>query len=208
MKTIGQIIEFARVKKKLSFKKLEEVTKIKAAFIESIEKEKWSDLPTFPTVSGFVKSISAPLGLNEKMAIAVLKRDYPPKKLNINPKPDAFSRFTWSPKLTFAIGTIVVIFIVLSYLGFQYFKFISPPGLTVDSPKENQIVNGDSVPVFGLTDSDVKITVNNQPVLVDADGKFSTSIGVTLTTKEIDIIATSRSGKINEIKRKILVTNN
>ena len=205
MKTIGQIINFARVKKKLSLRKLEEETKIKATFIDSIEKEKWNDLPAFPTISGFVKSISAPLGIDEKMAIAVLKRDYPPKKFNINPKPDVPSRFIWSPKLTFIIGTSVIVLIVLSYLGYQYLRFVSPPGLTVESPKENQIVSGNSVQVFGTTDSDVKITVNNQPVLVDQDGKFSTNIGIADTTKEVDIVATSRSGKEREISRKITV---
>ena len=47
MKTIGQIIGDARAKKRLSFKRLEEITKIKAVFIESIEKEKWQSLPPF-----------------------------------------------------------------------------------------------------------------------------------------------------------------
>ena len=205
MNTIGKIIKDARVKKKLSFKKLEEATKIRASFIESIEKESWNLLPTFTTVLGFVKSISASLNIDEHMAIAVLKRDYPPKKLNINPKPDVFSRFTWSPKLTFAIGTIVVILIVLGYIGFQYAKFISPPDLAVDSPKENQIVDGNSVLVFGSTDSDVKIEVNNQPVLVDTEGKFSVNLGVASTTKEVVIKAISRSGKERVISRKITV---
>jgi cytoskeletal protein RodZ len=205
MNTIGQIIKIARVKKKLSFKKLEEITKIKASFIESIENEKWNNLPAFPTVSGFVKSISAPLGINERMTTAILKRDYPPKKLNINPKPNIPARFTWSPKLTFAVGTAAIILIVLGYLGFQYLRFISPPGLTVDSPKENQIVSGNSVTVFGSTDPDVKITVNDQPVLVDQDGKFSVDIGITQSTNGIDIVAVSRSGKERTVSRKITV---
>lgn len=205
MNTIGQIIKSARVKKKLSFKKLEEITKIRASFIESIEEEKWDSLPTFATVLGFVKSVSTALGINEHMAIAVLKRDYPPKKLNINPKPDVFSRFIWSPKLTFIVGVVAIVLIVLGYIGFQYVKFISPPDLSLESPKENQVVDGISVLVFGSTDSDVKIEVNNQPVLVDTDGKFSVSLGVVSTTKEIIVKAISRSGKERIILRKITV---
>lgn len=205
MKTFGQIIGDARAKKRLSYKKLEEITKIKAVFIEAIEKEKWQALPPFPIVLGFVKSISSPLELNEKMATAVLKRDYPPKRLNINPKPDMASRFSWSPKLTFAIGIGMAVVAILGYLGFQYSRFVSPPDLTVDSPKDGQEVSGNSVTVFGTTDSDAKITVNNQPVLVDQDGKFSVSIGVAQTTKEIVIDAISRSGKERVISRKITV---
>ena len=203
MKSIGQILHDARIAKNISIKKLEDVTKIKASFIESIEKEKWNSLPTFSIILGFVKTLSSALNVDPKMSVAILKRDYPPKKLNINPKPDVSSKFVWQPKFTFAIGIGVVIFIILGYLGFQYKNFVSPPHLSVDSPKENQVISGDSVLVFGTTDQDVKITVDNQPVLVGDDGKFSTSIGITEMTNEIDIIATSRSGKINEVKRKI-----
>jgi cytoskeletal protein RodZ len=208
MNTIGQIINTARVKKKLSFKKLEEITKIKAVFIQSIEEEKWNILPSFPTVLGFVKTLSTTLDMDPIMAVAVLKRDYPPKKTSINPKPDVLSKFSWNPKFTFVVGIITVILIVLGYLGYQYSKFISPPNLTVESPKENQIINGIIIPVFGSTDSDVKITVNNQPVLVNSDGKFSVNLDVGENTKEIVIIATNRSGKNTTIRRTINVQPN
>ena len=60
MKTIGQILKNARVKKKYSLAKLEDLTKIRKEFIDSIEKEDWENLPAFPTIFGFVKSVSAP----------------------------------------------------------------------------------------------------------------------------------------------------
>lgn len=205
MRTIGQIIKTARIEKRLSIKKLEEVTKIKSTFIESIEKENWHDLPSFTTVLGFVKSISAALKIDEKVAVATLKRDYPPNKLNINPKPDAVSRFSWSPKLTFILGISVVILSILGYLTFQYIRFISPPPVTVESPIDGQKVIGNFLMVFGTTEPDAKVTVDNQPVLVSDDGKFSTTIGVTAETSEIVIIASSRSGKERTISRKITV---
>lgn len=205
MKTIGQIIENARKEKRYTFQKLEEITKIKSSFIESIENEKWQNLPSFPTILGFVKSVSQALDIDEKMAVAVLKRDYPPKKLNINPKPDISARPAWNPRLTFILGIGLVIILILGYLGFQYKKFISPPNVTVESPTEGQIIDGNSVLVFGLTDMDVKITVDNQPVLVDEDGKFSTNVEILPTTKEITIKAVSRSGKETTVTRKINV---
>ncbi len=205
MKTIGQILKDARVRKNYSVKKIEEITKIKSNFIELIEKEKWGSLPSFPTVLGFVKSLATSLSIDENMAVAVLKRDYPPKALNINPKPDVASRFTWSPRLTFAVGIVLVMLFVFGYLIFQYVGFVSPPRLSIDSPKENQTVEGRSVLVFGSTETDAKITVNNQPVLVDGSGKFTVSIGVAPETKEIIIKAISRSGKETEVKRKIEV---
>lgn len=205
MKTIGQILKDARIKKKYSLNRVEEITKIKKQFIDLIEKQRWSSLPPFPTVFGFVSSLSTSLGIDEKMAVAVLRRDYPPKKLSINPKPDMASKFSWNPKLTFAIGIATVLILIFGYLGFIYTKFISSPDLKIESPKEGQIVSGREVLVFGSTGSDAKIEVNNQPVLVDENGKFSVNIEVTAETKEIVVRAISRSGKTTEIKRTVKV---
>jgi cytoskeletal protein RodZ len=205
MKTIGQILKDARAGRNYSLDRVEEKTKIKKGFVDAIEKGSWDSLPPFPTVLGFVKSLASTLGVNEKMAVAVLKRDYPPKKLNINPKPDVSSKFAWSPSLTFLIGIICVGIVIFGYLIFQYIKFVSPPGLTVDSPKEGQEVTAGSVAVFGSTDSDSKITVNNSPVLVDENGKFSINVQVVSETKDVVVKATSRSGKTTTVSRKIEV---
>lgn len=205
MKTIGQILKEARIQRDYSLHYIGEKTKIKKNFIEAIENQNWQALPAFPTVLGFVKSISAVIGVDEKTATATLKRDYPPQKLRINPKPDVSSKFFWSPKLTFTLGIIGVLVVVFGYLIFQYVGFISPPKLNVESPKEGQTIVGNSVLVFGSTNGDAKITVNNQPVIVADDGKFSVNIEITPDTNEIDVVALSRSGKMTEVKRKIEV---
>lgn len=205
MKTIGQILKDARARKKYSLKKLEDLTKIKSDFIDAIEKENWEVLPPFPTVLGFVKSIANTLQINAKSAVAVLKRDYPPKKESMNPKPDISSKFVWSPKLTFIVGVGIVIAGILGYLIFQYTRFVSPPFLKVDSPKEEEVVSSRVVTISGATDSDAKVTANNQPVLVDQDGKFSATLEVNSETKEVTIKSISRSGKETVIYRKITV---
>lgn len=203
MKTVGEIIRSQRIRKKYSFKDLERLTKIKGNFIDLIEREKWESLPPFPTVLGFVKSLSGVLDLNEKVATALLKRDYPPRNFNINPKQEIKPKFSWNPKLTFLISVLLVALGVFGYIGFQYYHFVSPPALYVESPKQNQVVATGSVLVFGSTDSDAKITVNSQPILVSDDGTFSVDLQVAEGTKEIDIVATSRSGKTTVVSRKI-----
>jgi cytoskeletal protein RodZ len=206
MKKIGQLLKEAREQKGYSLIKLENITKIKLSFIELIEKEEWNKLPAFSTVLGFVKNISTTLDIDEKMAVAILKRDYPPKKLNINPKPDISSKFLWSPKITFIIGVSAIVVLFFGYLIFQYVRFISPPRLNVESPKQGQTISGNSVLVFGSTDVDSKLMINNQPVLIDDDGKFSVTLNIVPETKEIDVVATSRSGKMTEVKRDITWT--
>jgi len=109
MKTVGEILRQARERKKYSFKKVQSKTKIKKEFIEAIERSNWTALPDFPVVLGFVKNLASFLGVNSRMAEALFKRDYPPKKLFINPKPDVENKFSWTPKYTFWSGILIVI---------------------------------------------------------------------------------------------------
>jgi cytoskeletal protein RodZ len=204
MKTIGGAIKEARTRKKYSLSKLEEVTKIKKDFISALEKEDWGSLPEFPVLSGFVKSIAGALGAGEKSLLALLRRDYPPKALSINPKPDVGDKFVWSPKLTFAVGVGVIMVLVLGYLGIQYKKFISPPSLSVLEPKEEQIVKERRVRVTGKTDGDAIVKINNQPVLLDSEGNFEAEIEIFEGTDEIVVKAQSRAGKETVVRRKII----
>ncbi len=203
MQTIGEVLKEARLKKRYSRAKLEDKTKIKEEFIKAIEEGNWQALPDFSVVLGFVKSIAQFLGANEKRAVALLRRDYPPKKVSLNPKPDFSKRLIWSPKLTFLLGAVVTLAVILGYLGFQYWHFISGPMLTVYEPKEDVLIQQRLVKVSGKTDTEASIKVNNQPVLVQDDGKFVTEIEVFKGTDKIEIRAISRSGKETSIQRRI-----
>jgi len=203
MKTVGETLKEARVKKRYSKKKIAKITKIKEEFVEAIEGQNWDKLPEFAVVQGFVKSIAHALGLADKQAVALLRRDYPPKEVSVNPKPDVGEKFRWSPKTTFLLGVGMIILFVLSYLGFEYFKFISPPRLEVIKPEENMQVENDVVNVEGKTDADATIKINNQPVIVEEDGTFSAEIEISQNTEEIVVIAVSRSGKETYVRRNI-----
>jgi len=203
MKTIGIFIKEARIKKRFSQEKIAEETKIKKEFVASIEKENWEALPEYPVVIGFVKQISKYLKLDERQAVAFLRRDYPPRVLPVNPKPDVAKKFVWSPKLTFIIGIALIAIAVLGYLAFQYSNFISPPKLIVYEPKEEQVIKQNKLIVSGKTDQDVTMKINNQPILVEEDGSYKAEIEIFEGTEEIIVKAISRSGKETVIRRKI-----
>lgn len=205
MKTIGVVLREARINRGFSRKELEDLTKIKKGFIDKIEREQWELLPEFPVVLGFVKSMASFLELDAVQTTAILRRDYPPKKIPLNPKPDVGKQFTWTPKLTFLTGSILVILTILAYLGFQYLKFTSPPFLSVVEPREGQSVKTRSLEVWGKTDPGATIRVNNQPVLVSTTGEFKTEIEVSKETETVEVKAVSRAKKETTVVRKIQV---
>jgi len=205
MRTVGQFLKAARVQKKLSLSSLEEQTKIKKVFLEAIEKCKWDSLPEYPVVLGFVRNVSLYLGEDPEKTSALLRRDYPPRDLSVNPKPDVSRKFVWSPKLTFIAGVGLTVAVFLGYLSLQYIRFVSPPRLIVNSPLENQEVTQKKIIVSGKTDTDAVVVINNQPIILDNDGNFSVEIEVAEKTEEIIVDAKARSGKETVVKRKITV---
>ena len=205
MTGIGAFLRQARLKQNKSLYEVARETKIKKSFIEAMEEENWEALPEFPVVQGFVKNIASFLGLDEEKALAFLRRDYPPKKLSVSPKPDVENKFAWTPRRTFVFGILVVFASVLIYLGLQYRRFIKSPLLEVISPKEGEIITMKDVLVSGKTNADASVVVNNQPALIDNEGQFEAQIEVSQDTHEIEVQATSRSGKQTTIKRKIEV---
>ncbi len=205
MRSVGHVIKEERVAKGLTLDNLASETKIKREFIRAIEKGNWGALPEYPVVSGFVKNIFKSLELDENSGLALLRRDYPPQKLPVNPKPDVSREFVWSPKLTFLTGIGAVALAILGYLIFQYIGFISPPRLNVDTPTDGQVITSNKVTVSGSTDTEASINVNNQPVIVGEDGRFESQVEVVTETREVVVTAKSRSGKETRISRKIEV---
>lgn len=203
MNTVGNVVKEARLRKKISLARLEDETKIKKEFLTAIEKEDWAHLPDLPVVTGFVKSIAGVLALNEGQLTAMLRRDYPPRRLAINPRPDVSDRFIWTPKLSFVVGATVVGIFILGYLIFQYTKFVTPPALTITRPKEGVEVTSNKVKVEGRTDPSATVKVNNQPVLVEDDGVFLVDIEIYEGTTEIVVQAISRTGRETTARRTI-----
>jgi cytoskeletal protein RodZ len=203
MKTIGVILREARMSKGYTLGKVESAIKIKKDFLDAIERENWSQLPDFPVTSGFVKNYADYLGYDKNGAVALLRRDYPPRKLSINPKPDVEKRFVINPKITFAAGILVVVLGTITYLGIQYAKYIRAPKLELSQPVNEQLVTENKLTVLGSTDIDATVTVNNQPVLTDEEGRFAVQLIIVAETKEIIVVAKSRAGKETIVRRNI-----
>jgi len=205
MKSIGSYLKSARKAKKISLVELEEETKIKKEFIDAIEKENWHRLPEFPVVRGFVKNIATILELDREKSVALLRRDYPPQKPPVSPEPDLKVGFRWGPRITFLLGVLSVILLIVSYLLYQYFSFNRPPELTVTAPVFGSTVSEGDVEVIGVTDPQASVRVNNQPAIVNEDGNFETIIEVTKDTNIISIQAVSRSNKETTVEIPITV---
>ncbi len=111
MQTIGSFLKKERVARKVSLEDLERKTKIRKEILELIEQEKWDLLPEYPVVLGFVKNVSKSLRIDLNKAVALLRRDYPPKIVSLKKQEPIVSvkkRFVWGPRTTFMFFSVLV----------------------------------------------------------------------------------------------------
>lgn len=207
MKTVGKVLSDARITSHKSVGDVSRETKIKVEFISAVEAQEWSELPDYGVVLGFVRSIAKAVCVDEEKAVALLRRDYPPRDIDINPKPDLedSQRFFWKPKYTVILVGLIVSLVAFGYLFLQYRVSSNPPSLLVIEPLENQTISANILTVKGKTVPDTSVVVNDQPVVVDEKGNFETEIELLDGQQLIKIKARSRLGKETVVERKVTV---
>ncbi len=208
MKTVGSILQETRLLKKYSLGDIEAATKIRLKFLEAIEQDDYTKLPSLSYAKGFVKNYAEFLGLNSRHVLAFFRRqteDVPrssllPKGI-AEPLNTPFFRLTPSRFLALLLGGFVGMFLL--YFGVQYIKLQHPPNLSIESPKDHLVTTQRRIEVLGKTDSDATVTINGVSVLVRSDGKFFDQLQIDSGVNRITVIATSRFNKITTIVHEV-----
>lgn len=200
MKTVGTIFKEAREKKKLSLAEIAKTTKIKEKFLTALEENNWSDLPNFSITRGFTKAYADFVGVDQELALALLRRDFP----QVSDKPASkvesqlYSRTKLTPQATFFIVVALAVLAISAYLVRQYIVFSAPPSL-----ETKLVVDGEKIIVSGKTIQSATVQVNKQPVLLDDQGSFSLTLDRVEVGSVVEIKATSRTGKETVVKKVV-----
>lgn len=208
---LGDRLREERKRRGLSIDEVAKATRIRSGFLESIEKGDYKSLPSAAYVQGFVKNYVEFLGLPSKELLALFRREFNEKEY-LGVLPDSFT----SPKdiavnqvrirQTILLVGLAFLAVVL-YVFFQYRAAIFNPSLAIDTPKENTVVNSQTVTISGKTEPNVTVTVNGFPALVDDSGNFKKDIAVFSGTTTISVKAVNNFGKISTLERHITVVN-
>ena len=205
MITVGEILAKARSQKKLTLDQVEKATKIRAKFLEAIEKNQFEKLPPGTFTKGLIKNYAAFLGLSPAEALAFYRRQVNEEKPNISvpaPTKSGNSRFSFSLSFT-SLATIILILIFFAYLAFSYLRFAGAPTLNLFSPETNIVVTTDQIEISGQTDPNATLSINNQEISVDENGRFQTKITLQPGLNTITVIATNKFGRQSEIVRNL-----
>lgn len=207
MLTVGEILREQRLKLKLTFTSLSELTKISLANLKALEKNQFDDLPEFPFLKGMVQNYAKALSLDPAKAVAVFKRDYDRRRklpasvdLNKSLGPTPLVEWLQRPLTLFLGGALFLSVLVVWSLVRVY----QPPRLVIDLPVDGQTAIS-PVTIAGKTDRDASLSLNGKTLNLNPDGSFETIFADNPGRYELVFKATSRRQKTNETKITVII---
>lgn len=202
----GELLNAERIKKKLTLEQVEKATKIRKKFLDAIEKGNYKSV-SHSYARGFVKNYAEYLGLDTSFILALFRRETSTSEEAVLPKGVVFenSILRMTPQRGVLLGVVAIALFISVYIFQQYKEFISAPVLTVDVPKNEQIITEGDLEVKGKTNSDSTVSINSNPITVDQNGQFSKRITVFKGEMTITITAKNRQGKETVVYRHIFV---
>ncbi|TSC87601.1 MAG: Transcriptional regulator, XRE family [Microgenomates group bacterium Gr01-1014_7] len=210
MRTVGQVLKEERERKFYTLDEIEKVTRIRKELLEALEKGEYQKLPPPTFIQGFIKNYGKFLGLNTEKLLAIFRREFsegknPPRIMESFANPLDKKRFKITPTRVLVSVVLALIITFFVYLWFQYRFLVGSPFLEVTQPVDQFSTIQEEIVISGRTDPEAKVSINNQEIQVDQNGKFSQQIKLADNASTIVISAVSGSGKQTKIQRTVFL---
>ena len=125
-------------------------TKIQKRFLEYIEKNQFDKFDSQIFASGFLKIYAKYLGLNVEKILALYRRSTMQEikvKGNKTAKKKIFKEIHISPKLLGIVTIFLFLSLIVGYVGYQIYKFQTPPPLTIIKTTDEYVSETDTIPL-------------------------------------------------------------
>jgi cytoskeletal protein RodZ len=213
----------ARERKGVDLYRAERDTKIRARYLDALERGEYAELPGAVYTKGFLRNYALYLGLDPEDVIRQWKRErgdaaIPAEPVLAVPKPLAAPRqgFTFSPVIIVAALLTILIAVFAVYIGVQLVRFAKPPTLAVTSPAQAVVevpedttsytLRGTSIPGATVT---ISVPGLDQPyrVSADADGRWTAEVELRRGRNQFDVTAVDPdTGKQAETPARLFIT--
>ena len=210
--SLGEKLKKARESSGLSLRQISEISKIQVKYLERLEKGDYEALPADVYIKGFLKILAPLLGLDTQETINCYKkeqiiRERLQKKNLKKIKPISHTRPTFiiTPKIIFALLVSIAFIGIGGWLAWQISSFASSPYLVINNPSGDLTVKSSDFVLKGITEKEVKLTINGEIVMPDKDGYFEEQINLGPGLNTIKAVATNRFGKTTTVTRRIIL---
>ena len=214
-RSLGSVLRTARSKAEISLEQAEAATKIPLKYLSALETGNYNRLPAEAYNLGYVRCYAEFLHLNPDKIIATYKSERAANwhqsessSVSFSPKKAGDWQFLITPKLLGVVGLVVLFGGIGLYIANELNKFTSVPLLEVTSVPAEFTSDKDQITLEGSTSGGAILTVNTEPIFVNASGHFSQSVQLNPGVNEIILQAKNRAEKIALKTVKVLYNPN
>lgn len=204
----GELLKAARLKKGLNLSDVENGTKMRVKFLTALEEGNFAMFHSLAYARGFIKNYAEFLGTDTKVILALFRRETSTQNIKVIPQGMVESGSSWfriTPTRAALFVGILVVLSVAYYLFQEYRGFLGSPRLTIEKPKEQEVIKTGELEVSGKTDIDSTVLVNGEPATLEESGRFTKKIEVFKGATTLTILAKNRRGKETTVTRRITV---
>ncbi len=207
MITVGEILKTEREKKGLSFQDIEKKIRVRAKFLSAIEKNDWSQFSSNVYISGIIKNYANFLGLDSSRALAFFRREYEKREEDASFKGKLSRGLLLSERRrSTIIGLAVVALLFFSYFGYQIYRYVAPPSVTISEPTETSFKRVDKVEVVGKTEKEATITIFGSRIFQDEAGVFHYDYPLKVGKNRLVIKVQGANGKSTIVEREYVLS--
>jgi cytoskeleton protein RodZ len=180
--TLGEKLKKFRNERRMTLGEASRLTRIKIEYLKALEEGDYDSLPVEVYVKGFLRSYANCLGVDEQALIRLYEKERG-IKTNIekvqkaeNGKKDIepinISPFVLTPRIMVIAAITVLTLASFFYIYREIGSFSDAPRLVILNPEQGSQIQDNSVVVEGITEKDARLFINDQPILVNDEGKF------------------------------------
>lgn len=202
MLTVGEILQKERLRKNISLSDVEKKIRVRSTFLAAIEKNDWRQFSSKVYISGIIRNYATFLGLDSAKAIAFFRRDYERREDEAQFKRKLGSgQFLSQRRKSTVIGLTIVSILFFLYFGYQVFRFVMPPSVSILEPSESQFKRVDKVTIVGVTEREAEVMILGNRVYQDDRGMFQYDLPLKAGNNLLKIKVTGANGKSTVVER-------
>lgn len=207
---IAEIFRNTREEKNVSLEEVSQVLGIDIKYLKALEQGRIDRLPKGVYEKNFLREYSSYLGIDPKEILEVYDKNVRHEVENRQKsmfvrKVSGEQYFLLVPRIIKNTLIFCVVLACIVYIGFYLKNIVAAPELVVFEPENNMNIIEHEIEIYGKTEKEVEVEINNKKVLINDEGIFREIINLKTGINNIEVKAKKRYSETNIIKRTILV---
>ena len=205
MLTVGDLLKKEREKQGYTLRDIERTTKIRSKYLSAVEANNWNIFPSKTYTTGIISTYAKHLKVDPAKAMAYFRRDYEKKEeIGFRHRIPSLHLLPETQKIIAVVISLICLFF-LSYFGYQFYIFLSPPDVTIIAPEKRVFRNVDRIRIVGKTEDDAVVTIFDEKIFPNNEGRFSYELPLKKGKNPITITVVGANGKTTVVREEYIL---